>query len=69
MRERHLRASPLCVYCLRDNRVTAASVVDHIVPHRGDESLFKDPNNLQSLCKPCHDSLKAREEREHEAGT
>lgn len=36
---------------------------DHIRPHRGDATLFFDPANLQTLCKACHDSAKAREER------
>ena len=39
-----------------------ASVVDHIIPHRGDESLFWDQTNWQSLCKQCHDSAKQKEE-------
>jgi len=39
-RARHLSANPLCVYCLRDNRVEPANVVDHKVPHRGDKVLF-----------------------------
>ena len=30
-------------------------VVDHIIPHRGDQKLFWDQNNWQSLCKSCHD--------------
>jgi len=38
----------------------AADVVDHIVPHRGDAKLFWDPANLQSMCKPHHDSSKAQ---------
>lgn len=42
--------------------VTAATTVDHIKPHKGDERLFFDPDNLQSLCKCCHDSAKQREE-------
>lgn len=29
-------------------------VVDHVVPHRGDQRLFHDPNNHQSLCWQCH---------------
>lgn len=28
--------------------------VDHIIPHRGDERLFWDRSNLQSLCAKCH---------------
>lgn len=37
------------------------SVVDHIVPHRGDEQLAFDRANLQGLCKPCHDRKTAIE--------
>jgi len=40
-----------------------ATVVDHIIPHRGDEALFNDRNNLQSLCAPCHNRRKQRLER------
>jgi 5-methylcytosine-specific restriction endonuclease McrA len=46
--------------CIEREIVTAAEVVDHVVPHRGDEDLFFDPRNLQSLCKHCHDSTKQR---------
>jgi 5-methylcytosine-specific restriction endonuclease McrA len=63
-RERFLRANPLCAYCRRDGRIDAATLVDHIVPHRGDPAKFWDETNWQSLCKACHDSTKAREERE-----
>lgn len=38
-----------------------ASVVDHIIPHNGDEELFWDQSNWQALCKPCHDRKSARE--------
>jgi len=59
-RKAYLAAHPLCVECLNHDRVTAATVVDHIKPHRGDQKLFWDPKNHQSLCKPCHDSKTAR---------
>lgn len=58
----HLNANPLCAYCAKTGRVEAASVVDHIVPHNGDQTLFWDRSNWQSLCKPCHDQVKQREE-------
>jgi 5-methylcytosine-specific restriction endonuclease McrA len=61
-RERFLFDNPLCVYCQREGRVTAASVVDHITPHHGDQALFWRQSNWQPLCKPCHDSVKQREE-------
>ena len=38
-------------------------VADHREPHRGDEQLFWDQGNLQTLCKPCHDRWKQRAER------
>jgi len=43
--------------------VVAATVVDHITPHRGDMTLFWDKSNWQSLCKRCHDSHKQRLEK------
>lgn len=61
-RRTYLMAHPLCVMCEREGRVTAATVVDHIVPHRGEQRLFWNTTNWQSLCKPCHDREKQREE-------
>jgi 5-methylcytosine-specific restriction protein A len=40
-----------CVIC--DGR---ANVVDHIKAHKGDHYRFFDMNNLQAVCKSCHDS-------------
>jgi 5-methylcytosine-specific restriction endonuclease McrA len=31
-----------------------ASVLDHIVPHRGDVALFWSQANWQAMCKKCH---------------
>ena len=53
--KRHLVEHPLCAACEAVGRVTAATIVDHITPHRGDQALFWDRDNWQSLCKPCHD--------------
>ncbi|SDI40236.1 HNH endonuclease [Pseudomonas abietaniphila] len=61
-REGWLNAHPLCVYCQRDGRVTSATVVDHIVPHRGDMAIFWDRTKWMSLCASCHSSVKQREE-------
>jgi 5-methylcytosine-specific restriction endonuclease McrA len=38
-------------------------IADHVRPHRGDRTLFFDPKNVQTLCKPCHDKVKQAEER------
>ena len=52
-----LKSHPLCEECMRKDppRYTAATVVDHVVPHRGDQTLFWDRRNWQALCKECHD--------------
>jgi 5-methylcytosine-specific restriction protein A len=50
-----LKEHPLCVACLKEDRTTPASVVDHIHPHKGETTLFWDESNWQALCKPCHD--------------
>lgn len=63
-----LAEHPLCRYCEQRGKLTPATVVDHIIPHRGDAGLFWDVGNWQPLCKPCHDSAKAREERGHSIG-
>lgn len=39
-----------------------ASVVDHVVPHKGDMKLFWDRNNWQSMNKKCHDKKTAHED-------
>ena len=60
-RWRELRAAflaehPACAMC-----GAPASVVDHIAPHRGDESLFYDEGNLQALCASCHSAKTLKE--------
>ena len=63
-RRRYLREHPLCVSCLgmTPERITEATVVDHIIPHRGDMKLFWNPTNHQALCKICHDRKTATED-------
>ena len=60
MREWQLANHPLCAFCLEQDLVTPADVVDHVKPHKGDAGLFWDAGNLQSLCKVHHDSTKQR---------
>ena len=61
-RKQYLARNPLCVECLKDGRVVPATVVDHIIPHRGDQELFWSEDNWQSLCKQCHDRKTAKED-------
>jgi 5-methylcytosine-specific restriction protein A len=58
-----LARHPLCVRCQAKGRLEPSTVVDHIVPHRGDQKLFWDESNWQGLCKLCHDAKTAREGR------
>lgn len=53
---------PLCAECERQGRVRAAVLVDHIIPHRGNQKLFWDQSNWQSLCRACHDVKTSRGE-------
>lgn len=53
-RKRYLERHPLCVKCREEGRFTPATVVDHVIPHRGDKKLFWDENNWQSLCESHH---------------
>lgn len=57
----YLQEFPLCAECLRHGKVTAASVVDHIVDHKGNYDRFWDRGNWQALCKPCHDAKTMKE--------
>ncbi|HYG07665.1 MAG TPA: HNH endonuclease signature motif containing protein [Stenotrophomonas sp.] len=61
-RLRYLVQHPLCVMCEAEGRVEAAVVVDHVVPHGGDQQLFWSASNHQALCKACHDGTKQRQE-------
>lgn len=72
-----LQANPLCVMCHQQGRTAAATVVDHITPHRlkealksGDketiakaQKLFWDSSNWQGLCTSHHNSTKQKMEK------
>jgi 5-methylcytosine-specific restriction protein A len=60
-----LREHPLCMCddCQAGKlRVTAATDVDHITPHKGDMKLFWNRNNWQALSKSCHSKKTAKED-------
>lgn len=44
-RTKYLKEHPLCVKCQVESRLIKATVVDHIIPHRGDGKLFWDKSN------------------------
>lgn len=61
-REGYLKENPLCVVCLKEYRPVPANIVDHVIPHKGNQTLFWDETNWQSLCKTHHDIKTAKED-------
>ena len=62
IRAGQLARQPLCERHLRRGKTVAATVCNHVEPHRGDwEKFIGGP--FESLCKACHDSEVQREEK------
>ncbi len=57
IRDRYIKAHPLCERCVKDEKITPAEEVHHINPlsHGGTH----DEDNLISLCKSCHSRITA----------
>jgi 5-methylcytosine-specific restriction enzyme A len=53
----YLSQNQICVRC-----GDIATVVDHIIPHKGNMELFWSVSNWQSLCKKCHDRKTVKED-------
>lgn len=64
LRPAQLAREPYCRECSRWGLRVPATDVDHIVPHKGDMTLFASAENLQSLCHRCHSLKTVREKRE-----
>jgi 5-methylcytosine-specific restriction protein A len=48
---------PLCAHCFKLGKITAATVVDHIIAlSKGGADI---DTNTQSLCDPCHEAKTA----------
>ncbi|KPJ83917.1 MAG: hypothetical protein AMS19_02430 [Gemmatimonas sp. SG8_23] len=64
LRAQFLIENPVCLdpMGVHPLETRAASVVDHIEPHRGDHRLFWDRDNWQALCSRCHAIKTARGE-------
>ena len=60
-RKQFLETHALCSECMKEGRYIKATDVDHIIPHRGDRTLFWDQGNWQALCHR-HHSIKTRRE-------
>ena len=46
-----------------DSQANLTTVVDHIIPHRGDQKLFWDRSNWQPLCEHHHNVKTMTEDR------
>lgn len=55
----------MCEDC--KHKAVPSEVVDHIIAHRGDQTLFWDRDNHQALAKVCHDRKTMKEVRERGA--
>jgi len=62
-RDQFLNENPLCADCGKRGYIVPATVVDHIVPHKGNEVLFWDQTNWQPLCESCHNRKTATEDK------
>lgn len=64
LRAAYLAENPLCVDCLKADRLTTANTVHHVRARRNDPERegWLDPENLMALCKSCHDVRTARGE-------
>lgn len=51
IRDAFLADHPLCSECEQRGRVTVAQVVHHI----DENQLNNSPDNLQAMCRPCHE--------------
>lgn len=70
LRQWKLRQNPLCEVCEREGKVCSAVDVHHIVPTETAHTLVEmehlcfNPNNLMSVCIPCHIAIH-KEARSH----
>lgn len=58
LRAKRRKSAKFCKFCGVRFSKDYILVIDHKKPHRGDVNLLLDPNNLQDLCKKCHDQKK-----------
>ena len=62
-RLRFLAENPLCVACMKAQKLEAATDVDHIRPIDGpDDPGYWDTKNHQGLCHSCHSEKTAKED-------
>ena len=55
IRDRHITLPPLCEMCLKEDMLTPAQEVHHILPISKGGTHSQD--NLMSLCRSCHNKI------------
>lgn len=65
--KQYRKENPRCEVCLENGKATLATQVDHIRPHDGNDDLFADVDNWQSICDECH-GIKTRSEGRQPTG-
>jgi len=63
-RSRFLQINNRCYPCGAES-----TVVDHIIPHRGDKSLFEKPDNMIPMCVRCHNTVTGLFDKKYVKGT
>lgn len=64
-RSMYLSAHPLCERCAAAGRTVAASLVHHVNSIASAPSLRLDAENLQALCRECHEVVEGRKRERH----
>lgn len=60
-----LSKEPFCRMCRERGVLTIATDVDHIIPLKVDQSLALAEDNLQPLCKACHNAKTKEDEKKY----
>lgn len=60
--------NPHCVGCAAIGVRERATLVDHVIPHKGDQRLFWDRTNWQPSCTWHHNAIKLMLERLYQRG-
>ena len=58
----YIKEHPLCVMCEKEGHLKLGNTVDHIIPHCGDQELFWNQNNWQTLCGSHHSTKSSTED-------
>jgi 5-methylcytosine-specific restriction protein A len=65
LRAQKLKDFPCCLYCASTDRLE----IHHLIPPRGNKTLFYDYDNLAVLCKRCHQRETAYEVKQRKNQT